>query len=346
MGDGLKRSPLHQKGPRMGYSTMDGFRRSPSLPKEEISVPSDPEAELTTIDRLRRYDAVNIDTCRAPVYVPCNIPRWCPVPHTFFDHRQNHSHNSYNDRYGGDQSARRWVEGLEATTSGNQQAMFHGPNFIPTSPNIVKANPCHYVDLDISTCTSMEPLVRGRNQHFQPVGGAPLSREAPCEYAQLDFDASGNNAQSQVPICSTDYSASQWQSDNFTVDSEFVAKQPAKYVGYESVGCQADLDESLEQNAYDFEPIEDANPPWTFASPYSEIPVYRRAYDQFRSASSSPYRVAPESTDLPYRVVPESTDLELLRPCQVKEDQSPRRQKIKKHRVSFKVSKILHLKMF
>ena len=333
MGDGPKRSPLHKKGPRMGYSTMDGFRRSPSLPKEEISVPSDPEAELTTIDRLRRYDAVNIDTCRAPVYVPCNIPRWCPVPHTFFDHRQNHNHNSYNDRYGGDQSARRWVEGLEATTSSNQQAMFHGPNFIPTSPNIVKANPCHYVDLDIST--SMEPVVLGRSQYFQPAGGSPLFRETPCEYAQLDFDASGSNAQSQVPICSTDYSASQWQPDVDTVDSEFITKLPSKYVGYESVGCQADLDECLEQISYDFEPIEDANPPWTFASPYSEIPVYRRAYDQFRSASSSPYRVAPESTDL-----------ELLKPCQTKEDQSPRRQKGKKHRVSFKVSKILHLKMF
>lgn len=325
MGDGPKRSPLHKKGPRMGYSTLDGFGRTPSLPKEEILVPS--EAELTTIDRLRRYDAVNIDTCRAPVYVPCNIPRWCPVPGTFFDHRQSHS-RSYYDQYG-DQSARRLVEGLEYATASS------GPNFIPTSPNIINVNPCHYVDLDISH--SVEPVVHGRSQHFQPARGALSSMETPCEYAQLDFDASGNNAQSQVPICSTDYSVSQWQPDNVIVGSKFTAKQPAKYVGYESVGCQADLDDSVDQKSYDFEPTEDAYPPWTFASPYSEIPVYRRAYDQFRSASSSPYRVVPESTD----------PAELLRPCmEVKEDQSPRRQKGKKHRVSFKVSKILFLKMF
>ena len=330
MGDGPKRSPLHKKGPRMGYSTMDRGR-SPSLPKEEIFMPSNPEPELTTIDRVRRYDAVNIDTCRAPVYVPCNIPRWCPVPRTFFDHRQNYS--QHYDAYDGRQNTESFVQGLEydiANRSSHQAAVFN-PNVIPAGPNVVPVKPCHYVDLEISS--NREPVVHRGIHHLQPAGRLP--RETPCEYAQLDFDAS---AQSHDPHYSVDYSASQWLPDIDTVDSEFADRQPSEFVGYESVGCQADLDDGFQQNSHDFAPSEDAAP-WTYASPYSDIPVYRQAYDQFRSASSSPYRSASSS---PYRIVPESSDpIELLKPCQVKEEQSPRRQKGKKHRVSFKVSQIL-----
>ena len=317
---------------------MDSFGRS--MPTDEIFAPSnnvtvDQEPVFTTIDRLRRYDAVNIDTCRAPVYVPCNIPRWCPVPRTFFDHRQGSQSHYDADRY--DDHSARGNHGLDCiTTSSSQHVIHHSPKFIATSPNMVAARPCHYVDLDISN--SREPILLGGRQHFQPAVGAPLSRETPCEYAQLDFDASGNGAPSQAPKFRVDTSASQgmshWQPENvaqISVDYGFPAGPLGNYVGYESVGCQADLDDGYEPDSFDFGQIEDTFPPLTFASPYSEIPVYRKAYDQFKSPGSSPYRVMPDVNVQ-----------EQLKPYDhIKEEHSPRRQKGKKHRVSFKVRKNL-----
>lgn len=318
----------------MGYSLIDSFSymaSSDDVFGSTNSIPQEQEPVLTTADRLRRYDTANVDTCRASVYVPCNIPRWCPIPRTFVNQRHDAQPHYQADRYI-DLSVRE-NQVLDCVMhSSSPPVKIQSPNFIATSPNVTASSPCHYVDLDISN--NSYPGGHERRNYFQPEVDAHLSRNAVCEYAELDFDASRNGIPKQIPKIRTETSPKHWPRygspeslPQSSIDYGFPSRPPESCLGYESVGCQADLDEGYVQDSSDFDENETLNSNWTYTSPYSEIPVYRRAYDQFRSPASSPYRV-----------IPEIDGEEQLRPYQdLKEAHSPRRQKGKKHRVSFKV---------
>ena len=321
MGDGPKRSPLNRKGPQMGYSVRDsvGYTGT-TIARDEVfytanSLPPGWQPAHSLTYSPRRYHSETRDDGRAPVYVPCNIPRWYSGP----------SIDQNREPVSGQHGVDRYVD-LSTRDGRYQEPVFIGG----TSPHqwLQKQNPNgyspgHYVDLDLAT--SREPVLHTRGQYSQP-------RPIPCQYAELDFDAIRSGIQGQAYHLRPDgerYMYSYGVPSSMSINYGFPSAPSFDSISQESVGCQADL----EDNDQTFAPSQDSSdydqsPKLTtfrgLSSPYSEIPVYRRAYDQFRSPVSSPYRVAP-GTEGQGEIKPYT------------EGKSPKKQKGKKHRVSFKV---------
>lgn len=329
MGDGPKRSPLHRKGPKMGYYLKDSFGYSPN--KDEVFASTNNitlEQELVHSHdfRQRRHDDGYVESNRTPVYVPCNIPRWCSWSEVDQGGEKVEQSRYNSDRY------------IDLSTRDNQGLVplaNHSTDTWLQNQSPMVSSPCHYVDLDLST--SREPVghIKGQWVHSDMRGCLP--KGVPCQYAELDFEACRIGASKYTQQNKT---ATQLQSVNsygipevVSVDYGFPARPSVSEdnISHESVGCQADLDDNagiyVYQDNVGNESSQEVLPMWGFASPYSDIPVYRRAYDQFRSPASSPHKSYPST------VIQEQ-----LKPYkEAREAFSPRRQKGKKHRVSFKV---------
>ena len=316
MGDGPKRSPLNKKGPKMGYSVRDSSAYTTT--KDDVffstnTIPLGWEPAHAQNFSPRRYTVESEEDGRAPVYVPCNIPRWCHGP-TADQSREPVSQPQYvMDRYV-DLSAR----------ENNQEPAFiinSSPHHWLQSQTFQNQSPGHYVDLDIAT--NRAPTIHNRGQYIQ-------TREVPCQYAELNFDAFRTGLGSrnyQVRPESEQYFNSCGVPQNMSINYGFPTYPSFDSIGHESVGCQADLEDNAEIYVHQDNSDYEQNQTTTFRGldgPYSEIPVYRRAYDQFRAPVFSPYRVAPD-TEAQEQIK------------QSKEMKSPKKQKNKKHRVSFKV---------